>query len=248
MEIITDAPRRALIVTPHPDDCEGGCGGTLGKWVKEHGTEVVVVLCTNGDKGSGDREMTPARLAATREHEQLGASSVFGAKETVFLAHPDGGLEDSKLFRSQVVREIRRHRPDIVFGIDPYRSVSHTHRDHRMSGQVALDASYSYAWSHLYFPEQITEEGLQPHWVKEAYLWGTERPNVFVDIGNYLSVKADSLAMHASQMGTRTYKQRMQRVREGAARQGEAAGLPFAEAFHRIKFDLGTMDWRYLNS
>ena len=29
MEIITEAPRKALAVTPHPDDCEGGCGGTL---------------------------------------------------------------------------------------------------------------------------------------------------------------------------------------------------------------------------
>ncbi len=248
MEIITDAPRRALIVTPHPDDCEGGCGGTLGKWVKEFGTEVVVVLCTNGDKGTGDREMTPVRLAATREQEQLGASGVFGAKETVFLGHPDGGLEDGMLFRSQVVREIRRHKPDVIFGVDPYRSVSHTHRDHRKSGQMALDAAYSYAWSYLHFPEQITEEGLEPHRVKEAYLWGSESPDVFVDISEYVEMKADSLAMHASQMRGRTHEQRVERVREGSSRQGEPAGLPYAEAFRRIKFDLGTMEWLYLNS
>ena len=248
MEIITDAPRRALVVTPHPDDCEGGCGGTLGKWVEEAGTEVVVVLCTNGDKGTADREMTSERLAATREREQLGASGVFGAKETIFLAHRDGELEDGMLFRSQVVREIRRHRPDVIFGIDPYRSVSHTHRDHRMSGRVALDASYSYAWSYLHFPEQISEEGLRPHRVKEAYLWGSESPDVFVDISDYVSMKAESLAMHASQMGTGTHEQRMDRVRQGAARQGESVGLPYAEAFRRIRFDLGTMDWLFLNS
>ena len=248
MEIITEAPRRVLVVTPHPDDCEGGCGGTLGKWVKEAGTEVVVLLCTNGDKGTADREMTSERLAATREREQLGASGVFGAKETVFLAHRDGELENSRLFRSQVVREIRRHRPDVVFGIDPYRSVSHTHRDHRMSGQVAIDASYSYAWSYLHFPEQITEEGLRPHRVKEAYLWGSESPDVFVDITDYVSMKAESLSMHASQMGTRTHEQRMERIREGAGRQGEAVGIPYAEAFRRISFDLGTIDWQFLNS
>ena len=31
MEIIEQAPKRAIVVTPHPDDCEGGCGGTMAK-------------------------------------------------------------------------------------------------------------------------------------------------------------------------------------------------------------------------
>ena len=80
MEIITDPPRRILVVTPHPDDAEGGCGGTMGKWAKESGTEVVVVLCTNGDKGTSDREMPPQELAITREREQKEASEVLGVK------------------------------------------------------------------------------------------------------------------------------------------------------------------------
>ena len=188
-EIITTTPRVAMAVTPHPDDCEGGCGATLAKWVEEAGTEVIVVMCTNGNKGTGDREMTPERLAATREVEQMAASHVVGAKEVVFLRHPDGGLEDSRLFRSQVVREIRRHKPDLILCIDPYRSRSHTHRDHRMSGQVALDAAFTYAWSYLHFPEQITEEGLEPHMVEQAYMWGSESPDVFVEVGGYLDAK-----------------------------------------------------------
>ena len=63
MEILKTAPKRAMAVTPHPDDCEGGCGGALAKWVKESGTVASVVMCTNGDKGTRDREMTPERLA-----------------------------------------------------------------------------------------------------------------------------------------------------------------------------------------
>ena len=54
--------------------------------------------------------------------------------------------------------------------------------------------------------------------------------------------------MHASQMRGRNHEQRVERVREGSSRQGEQAGLPYAEAFRRIKFDLGTMEWLYLNS
>jgi len=246
MDIIQTAPARALVVIPHPDDGEGGCGGTIGRWVKEAGTRVVCVLCTNGDKGTSDRDMAPAALAAIREREQQEASAVLGVQQVVLLSHPDGGVEDTPLFRGQLVREIRRHRPDVLFCIDPYRSVSHTHRDHRMTGQVALDAAFSYAWSYLHFPEQIAEEGLTPHRVSEAYLWSSEAPDVFVDISGYVDQKAESLARHVSQFRNST--DRAERTRQGAAHQGEACGLPYAEGFRRIRFELGSLGWRLLSS
>ena len=103
-----------MAITPHPDDCEGGCGGALAKWVKECGTIVSVVMCTNGNKGTRDRKMTSERLAATREVEQQDASNIVGVAHVVFLAHPEGGLEDTELFRSQITREIRRFKPDVI--------------------------------------------------------------------------------------------------------------------------------------
>ena len=51
------APRSVLLVTPHQDDAEGGCGGSVGLWTKQ-GAKAVYVLCTNGDKGSSDPAMT----------------------------------------------------------------------------------------------------------------------------------------------------------------------------------------------
>ena len=248
MEIITDPPQRMLVVTPHPDDAEGGCGATMAKWIAEAGTEVVVLMCTNGDKGTADREMLSADLAAIREQEQRNASALLGVKDVVFLAYPDGTLENSMEFRGKVVREIRRHRPDIMFCIDPYRSVSHTHRDHRMSGQVALDAAGSYAWSYLHFPEQIEEEGLLPHRVPEAFMWSTESPDVYVEVDGYLDAKSDSLSAHASQMHGRSPEHRLERIQNGTARQGEAAGLTHAEGFRRLRFNLDSLAWRYLNS
>lgn len=247
-EIIRNAPRKVLAITPHPDDCEGGCGATLAKWVQEAGTEVVVVMCTNGNKGTSERDMKPETLAAVRQVEQRNASDIVGVKEVVFLAHSDGGLEDSELFRGQIVREIRRHRPDLILCIDPYRSSSHTHRDHRMSGQVAIDAAFTYAWSYLYFPEQITEEGLEPHRVDQAYLWGSEFPDVFVEIGDYLHIKSASLAAHASQMSTATTAERLERVTRGSTRHKETTGIEYSEAFRRITFDIGSVDWQLRNT
>jgi len=40
-----NVPRSALLVTPHQDDAEGGCGGTIGAWTKR-GTEVVYLAST----------------------------------------------------------------------------------------------------------------------------------------------------------------------------------------------------------
>ena len=247
-EILTTAPRMVLAVTPHPDDCEGGCGGALAKWVQEFGTEAVVVMCTNGNKGTQERDLTPERLAAIREEEQLAASEIVGAKEVVFLRYPDGGLEDTLQFRSQVVREIRRHRPDVIMCIDPYRSTSHTHRDHRMSGRVAIDSAFTYAWSYQHFPEQITEEGLQPHMVEEAYMWGSESPDVFVEIGGYLEAKTLSLEAHSSQMSPVTTEERLSRISNNATRYSEQVGVEFTEAFRRIRLGLGSVEWQFLYS
>ena len=243
MEVLINAPKRAMAVTPHPDDCEGGCGGTLAKWIREFGTVASVVMCTNGNKGTGDREMTSERLAATRVMEQHNASALVGVTDVVFLEHPDGGLEDTELFRSQVTREIRRFKPDLILAVDPYRTTSHTHRDHRKSGIVAIDAAFTYAWSYLHFPEQITEEGLEPHRVEQALLWGGEDPDVFVDIKPYLDVKVDSLGAHASQMSS-SREQRLDRVKNNSGRHKEATGLEYAETFRRITFNLGSLEWQ----
>ena len=248
MEIIPHPPRSALVVTPHPDDAEGGCGATMAKWIKESATQIVVALCTNGDKGTADRSMDPAALAAIREREQQDAADYLGVTEVVFLRHPDGALEDTMQFRGQVVREIRRHRPEILFCIDPYRNKSHTHRDHRVSGQVAIDAAYTYAWSYNQFPEQISQEGLQPHRVTAAYLWGTEAADVFIDVDGYIEMKSESLGRHASQMTRRTPEERLERIKSSTARQGEPVGLAHAEGFRRINFYPNSLEWRLFNA
>ena len=233
-------PQSVLLVTPHQDDAEGGCGGTVALWARE-GTRVVYVLCTNGDKGTGDPDMTSPRLAEIREREQLDAARVLGAEEVVFLRHPDGELEDTLEIRGQVVREVRRHRPDVVLCVDPFRSTSHTHRDHRVSGMLALDAVFTYAWSALQFPEQIHKEGLQPHRVKEVYLWGSEKPDTYVDISKAVDLKVQALAKHVSQISDLEKLQEW--VRSWAQQAGERAGLPYAEGFRRVHLNPGFLHW-----
>ena len=86
--------QRVMVVTAHPDDSEFGAGGTVAKLVKE-GKQVTYCILTNGNKGSGDRAMTPERLAAIREEEQRNAARVLGVEAVDFLGFPDCELEDT---------------------------------------------------------------------------------------------------------------------------------------------------------
>jgi LmbE family N-acetylglucosaminyl deacetylase len=219
-----------LVVTPHPDDAESGAGGTIARWAKQ-GRKVVLVVCTNGDKGTSDRHINPVDLAKIREEEQLKAADVLGIAEVVFLRLPDQGLEDGHEFREKLVRQIRRHRPETVITIDPYRRYIR-HRDHFMCGRVTLDAIFPYARDPHSYPDHLME-GLEPHRVQEVYMWASEEPDTFLDITDTFSAKLDALYCHASQM-KRPRKEREAQWRQHHAEIGKKIGVPLAEQFKRI--------------
>ncbi len=223
---------RALAIAAHPDDTEFGVSGTFALWAKQ-GWEVFYVICTRGDRGSSDPEMTPERLAILREKEQRAAAQVVGVKDVVFLGLPDGGLEDTAEFRRELVRQIRYYRPKALFTSDPLPHRQRIwHRDHRMVGTVACDAAFPYARDRLHCPELLTE-GLEPHKTPEIYLWGSEEPNTFIDITETIDTKIRALRCHASQLNSRT-DDIGQRIRERAGEAGRQIKVTYAEAFRHI--------------
>ena len=227
-------PKRALVFTPHPDDAEIGAGGTIANWINQ-GAEVTIVVCTNGDKGSSDPEMTSERLADIREKEQLEAAKVLGVKEVVFLRHPDGAIEDTLELRRDVVREIRRVKPDVVLTTDPTRRTFYQHRDHRITGQVTMDAVFPLARDHLNFPE-LKEQDLEPHKTEFMYLWGADEPDTFVDISETLELKMGALKKHASQIAAEREAEFGKFLKERAKQAGEAKGMEAAESFRVVQF------------
>ena len=230
-----DRPARFMVVTPHPDDGEIGCGGTTAGWIAEGSTGVYVV-CTNGDKGTSDPDMTSERLAAIREEEQRQAAAVLGVKDVVYLRHPDGGLEDTAEFRGQLVSAIRKYQPDVLLCTDPFRRSFYLHRDHRVCGQVSLDAVFPYSRDRLHYPEHIENEGLAPHKVGDILLWGAEDPDLFIDITESIQKKIDALKKHASQVSSSESSRDVDEfIRSNAQRAGDRADVPYAEAFRRIQ-------------
>ena len=220
-----------LVVTPHPDDAEGGAGGTIARWTAE-GRKGVLVLCTNGDKGTSDRSISPKSLAKIREKEQRHAAQAMGISEVVFLEFPDQGLEDCSEFREKIVRQIRIHRPQTVITVDPHRPYIR-HRDHYMCGRVTLDAVFPYARDHLAYPEHL-EEGLEPHKVSEVYLFRSDTPDTFLDITDTFDAKMEALYRHVSQMRS-PREEREARSRARHAESGKKIGVALAEEFKRIE-------------
>jgi LmbE family N-acetylglucosaminyl deacetylase len=191
------------------------------------------VVCTNGDKGTSDASVKPEELAKTREEEQIAAANLLGVREVIFLRHPDQGLEDTPEFRKEIVRLIRMYRPETVVTADPYRRYI-WHRDHRMTGQVTLDAIFPYArdiFSYL----DLTKEGLDPHKVKEVLLWGTEDVNYRSDITSTFDVKLSALQCHKSQVGHIPLQELEERLRERHSSLAQGKEYELAEGFHRVE-------------
>ena len=116
---------------------------------------------------------------------------MIGAQAVHFLDRPDGYLVPDLDLRREVVRIIRRMKPDILVTCDPADSFANyglNHPDHRAAGQVVLDAVFPAAGNAAYFPELLIE-GYQPHMPKEIWCSLTSKPNVTMDVTDMWPIK-----------------------------------------------------------
>jgi LmbE family N-acetylglucosaminyl deacetylase len=225
-------PADVMVIFAHPDDAEFGAAGTIAKWIKT-GRRIIYVACTSGEKGTTDPELSPEHLAEIRENEQQTAASLLGVAETLFLRHPDQGLEDTPGFRKEIVRLLRAYRPKIVVTSDPYKRYI-WHRDHRILGQVVLDAVFPFARDHLAYPDML-DQGLLPHKVKEILFWGAEDINYYIDITENFDLKLAALCCHKSQAKEWKFSNTEKWLRQWCTEMTQGSDFDLAEAFHRIK-------------
>lgn len=229
---MTDEPiRRALAIFPHPDDPEFAAGGTVARWTAE-GIAVVYCILTDGSKGSDDLTISSEELVATRQREQREAAALLGVQTVEFLGYEDGGLEPTLALRREVVRAIRRHRPDRVVCFDPtarWHGESYiNHPDHIASGEAVLAALYPAARNARTFPELLAE-GLQPHTVRELWMAAPRQPNRWVDISATIERKIAATLAHRSQI--RNPDELAGMLREWGRSSGAPQSMEFAEAF-----------------
>lgn len=228
----------ALALLAHPDDMEFLCAGTLVRLKREHGWTVHVATMTAGDCGSA--EHTPEQISAIRRAEAKAAADRLGG-----TYHCVGAL-DLRVYLTdelvdRVVRLMADVRPTVVFTHSP----DDYHMDHEMTSRVVRAATFAAPianflpgrWGdrkpldhipHLYYCDPV--EGKD--------LFGTPiRPAFWVDVTKQIEEKERMLAYHVSQRewllrhhGMDDYVRAM---RDWTAKQGRAAGVPFAEGFRQ---------------
>jgi LmbE family N-acetylglucosaminyl deacetylase len=232
-------PRIILGVAAHPDDIEAAIGGSLATWIKA-GAEAYFLILTKADKGTTDRSIACEVLCRKRRSEQRAAAQTLGVRDVFFAEYEDGSLEATPAVKRDIVRHIRKLRPDTVFTYDPgmlycVQQQLVNHPDHRAAGQATLDAVYPLARDHLAFPELLADEQLEPHKVGTLLLFNLNQSNFYVDISDTLETKLSVLCMHASQFPDSEKVKK--RLRQLAKEKGADCGTQYAEAFVRIAID-----------
>jgi LmbE family N-acetylglucosaminyl deacetylase len=163
-------PMRILALGAHPDDIEVGCGGTLLKYA-ENGHRVFMMVMTEGGQGG---------LPDVRTREQAQAAKILRA-EKVFW----GGYHDTEV---PMGRDLIQTVEEIVKKIEPHFIFVHyhddTHQDHRHLAMSTITAT-RYTKNVLFYEGPTTQNFA---------------PTVFVDIGQALDRKIQSLEAHASQV------------------------------------------------
>jgi LmbE family N-acetylglucosaminyl deacetylase len=228
-------PASALAVAAHPDDVEFGCGATLAKWAAQ-GCRIHHLVLTDGSRGTWEDDGDIAELVRTRHTEQVEAARRLGGGGVDFLDLADGELESGLAQRRAVCEVIRRLRPAVLLGHDPWRRYR-LHPDHRHAGWLVVDSLVA-AREPAFAPELGA-----PHRPTGLLLWEADEPNHVEDATATREAKVAALLAHRSQYRS-TFgiapddPEAEAAVRRQVDRQladhGRLAGITFGEAFRLI--------------
>ena len=195
-----------MLIGAHADD-DAISHGTLAL-LEAHRNQVFVVTLTTGNVGTQDPNLSRTQLAGIRRSEELAALAELGIPPDHYinLGYDDGLLEfeDRKAVVEDLVRWIRKLRPNVLMAWDPGKNYQRWHKsDHRAAAYLAADAARAAMWR-LLFEGQITQEGLKEYMVPEYLFYNDydhEDENISVDISDFVEKKINAFSKYVSQYG-----------------------------------------------
>ena len=209
-----DGGRRAVVLAPHTDDGEFGCGGTIARLV-EAGAEVHYVAFS-----TASRSLPPGFPADTLAHEVRASTARLGIEESRLTVH-DFEVRTFPSVRQEILEGLvalnAELRPDMVL----MPSLGDIHQDHETIAREGLRAfkrttvlGYEIPWNCFQFRQQAYVS-LETH---------------------HLDAKVEALACYASQQH-RNYANE-EYIRNIARTHGIESGRELAEVFEVYRWVL----------
>ncbi|MEG0761789.1 bacillithiol biosynthesis deacetylase BshB1 [Chryseobacterium sp.] len=165
----------------HPDDVELGCGGTIAKLISEGKTCVIVDL-TRGELGTRGTDQT-------RKEEAAEAAKILGVAARENLGFKDGFLVNSEEYQIELVKMIRKYRPEIVLA----NAIDDRHPDHAKAAKLESDACFL---SGLRKIETVlngqSQEAWRPKQIYHYIQWKDVKPEFVIDISEHLDKKIEA--------------------------------------------------------
>ena len=220
-----DAPMDIVFVSPHPDDLEICCGGSIAVLAKQ-GYRVGMLHTTLG-------EPTPNGTDEGRRLEAARAAEVLGATAMEILPLQNRELMDCPANRYVVGTALRRLRPKIVVTLaarTPLASPDH------WQGELLAEASVFYSrltkWDDRF-------DGTPPHGVgKLVYrqipigLRMVNYPTSFVlDISETIDLKLEAVACYESQFNPARLAMLQHWIRSTSGAEGGVSGVAYGEMY-----------------
>ncbi len=183
-----------LAFSPHPDDAELYCAGTLLLLARE-GKRVGIVDLTRGELST--RGTLESRAAETAE-----ATRILGLDLRENLELPDGGIASTPEQRERVITALRQWRPRTV--LLPY--FKDRHPDHERASALVRDALFASGLTKV----KSTDAGGRPQlpWrpARAFYYMLSEdfSPAFIVDVSAVQEIKMQAIRAYATQFHSET--------------------------------------------
>ncbi|OIP50830.1 MAG: bacillithiol biosynthesis deacetylase BshB1 [Flavobacteriaceae bacterium CG2_30_34_30] len=177
-----------LAIGAHPDDVELGCGATIAKEIAS-GKKIGILDLTRGELGTRG-------TAEIREKEAARAAKILGVSFRENLEFADGFFISNTASKLEVIKVIRKYRPEIVL----CNAIDDRHIDHGKGSRLVSDACFL---SGLQKIETIYEGNKQKQWrpkiVYHYIQWKNITPDFVVDVSGFMDKKLEAVFAYESQ-------------------------------------------------
>ncbi len=173
----------------HPDDVEISAGATLAKQVAL-GNKVGIVDLTRGEMGTrGTPEI--------RDKEAQEAAKALGVHVRENLGFRDGFFRNDEGHHIEVIRMIRKYRPETVITNAPHDR----HPDHGRGAELLKQACFLAGLRKIATKDADgnSQEAYRPQLVLQYIQFQTIEPDIIMDVSGYMEAKMNSIKAHASQ-------------------------------------------------